>query len=183
MPSQNAVAAIRVSTAKQGFNGDSPEAQKEQIERFATTRGITIKGVLRFLELASKELQPMQQAINYCKDPKNDIQFLSLSRSTASRVVARIFIARSRISLKHAALPLWMFTASLARSGLTPSNTWACSTSGASIRRPGKHKLLEAERANDEMRDIMSRMIGAEVRYTRMGFWMRQAPYGLKATK
>ncbi len=28
---QNAVAAIRVSTTKQGTEGDSPEAQKEQI--------------------------------------------------------------------------------------------------------------------------------------------------------
>lgn len=31
---KNAVAAIRVSTTKQGTEGDSPEAQKEQIERF-----------------------------------------------------------------------------------------------------------------------------------------------------
>ncbi len=30
---QHAVAAIRVSTTKQGTDGDSPEAQKEQIER------------------------------------------------------------------------------------------------------------------------------------------------------
>lgn len=74
MNNQNAVAAIRVSTAKQGFNGDSPEAQKEQIERFAAARGIAIKEFFIFLESASKELQPMQQAINYCKDPKNDVQ-------------------------------------------------------------------------------------------------------------
>ena len=37
-----AVAAIRVSTTKQGTDGDSPEAQKEQIERFAQSKGIVI---------------------------------------------------------------------------------------------------------------------------------------------
>ena len=37
---QNAVAAIRVSTTKQGTEGDSPEAQKEQIKQFASTHNI-----------------------------------------------------------------------------------------------------------------------------------------------
>ncbi len=35
--------------------------------------------------------------------------------------------------------------------------------------------MLEAERAKDEMRDIMSRMIGAEIRYSRLGYWVRAA--------
>jgi len=35
LASKSAVAAIRVSTTKQGTDGDSPDAQKEQIERFA----------------------------------------------------------------------------------------------------------------------------------------------------
>ena len=74
MANQNAVAAIRVSTTKQGTDGDSPEAQKEQIQRFAESRGITIKEYFVFLESAGKELQPMQQVVNYCKNPKNNIQ-------------------------------------------------------------------------------------------------------------
>ena len=35
----NAVAAIRVSLLKQGLQGDSPETQREQIERFAFNKG------------------------------------------------------------------------------------------------------------------------------------------------
>jgi DNA invertase Pin-like site-specific DNA recombinase len=70
---KNAVAAIRVSTTKQGTDGDSPEAQKEQIERFAETKGITIKKYFVFMESASKEQQPMQEAVDYCKDPKNAV--------------------------------------------------------------------------------------------------------------
>lgn len=33
-----------------------------------------------------------------------------------------------------------------------------------------KSEILEAERAKDEIRDILSRMIGAEIRYVRMGY-------------
>jgi DNA invertase Pin-like site-specific DNA recombinase len=72
--SKNAVAAIRVSTTKQGTDGDSPEAQKEQIERYAENKGIVIKKFFVFLESASKEQQPMQEAIDYCKDPKNEVE-------------------------------------------------------------------------------------------------------------
>lgn len=182
-PSQNAIAAIRVSTAKQGFNGDSPEAQKEQIERFAAARGITIKEFFIFLESASKELQPMQQAINYCKDPKNNVSLFivkSIDRFTRGG------------SLSYGSL----------KSQLDSCNVTLIDTFGIigtekvntleylgveykwSVYSPTrKAELLEAERANDEMRDIMSRMIGAEVRYTRMGFWMRQPPYGFDSAK
>jgi high-affinity nickel permease len=59
-PSKNAVAAIRVSTTKQGTDSDSPEAQKEQIERYAENKGIVIKKFFLFLESVNKEQQPMQ---------------------------------------------------------------------------------------------------------------------------
>ncbi len=71
---KNAVAAIRVSTTKQGTDGDSPEAQKEQIERFAENKGIVIKKFFVFMESASKEQQPMQ-------DVDKQIKNLALERT------------------------------------------------------------------------------------------------------
>src|SRR5256885_6153619 len=71
---ENAVAAIRISSVKQGLQGDSPEHQKEQIERFAQAHNIHIKKFFIFMESASKEEQPVQEAIDYCKNPKNDVQ-------------------------------------------------------------------------------------------------------------
>ena len=71
---QNAVAAIRVSSVKQGVQGDSPEAQKEQIEQFAQSHNYKITKIFTFLESASKEQQPIQEAIDYCKNRKNNIQ-------------------------------------------------------------------------------------------------------------
>ena len=46
---ENAVAAIRVSSLKQGLQGDSPEAQKEQIERFAESHNIHVKKFFIFM--------------------------------------------------------------------------------------------------------------------------------------
>ncbi len=43
--------------------------------------------------------------------------------------------------------------------------------------------MLEAERAKDEVRDILTRMIGSEIRYTQLGYWSRSAPYGYKTDK
>ena len=85
LASKSAVAAIRVSTTKQGTDGDSPDAQKEQIERFAADRGIIIKKFFVFLESASKEQQPMQEAVNHCTDAKNGIDlFTSIPPPTAT---------------------------------------------------------------------------------------------------
>src|SRR3989344_2926207 len=72
----NAVAAIRVSSIKQGLQGDSPDDQKKQIERFAQIHNIIIKKYFVFLESASKEVQPLQEAVDYCKNPKNNIQIV-----------------------------------------------------------------------------------------------------------
>ena len=72
-PTKNVVGAIRVSSTRQGTEGDSPEAQREQIERFAANKGWVIKKFFVFLESANKEQQPMQEAVDYCKNPANKI--------------------------------------------------------------------------------------------------------------
>ena len=51
-------------------------------------------------------------------------------------------------------------------------------TNGVSTPPSKKSEILEAERSKDELRDIMTRMVGAEIRYTRLGYWMRMPPYG-----
>lgn len=183
MNNQNAVAAIRVSTAKQGFNGDSPEAQKEQIERFAASRGIVIKEFFIFLESASKELQPMQQAINYCKDPKNDVQLFivkSIDRFTRGGSFSYDSLKRQ---LEACNVSLVDIYGVISTQKVNTLEHLGVEYRWSTYSPTKKAELLEAERANDEMRDIMSRLIGAEVRYTRMGFWMRQSPYGLESYK
>lgn len=177
---QNAVAAIRVSTTKQGTQGDSPEAQKEQIERFALARGIKIKKLFLFLESASKEQQPMQEAIDYCKNPKHKIDLFivkSIDRFTRggsysySQLKMQLDNANVHLTDIHGIIGAQKVN-TLEHLGI--SYKW-------SVYDPTKNsEILEAERASDEKRDIMTRMIGSQIRYARLGYWVRRAPLGYK---
>lgn len=183
MTAKNAVAAIRVSTAKQGTDGDSPEAQKEQIERFAQNKGITIKKFFVFLESASKEQQPIQEAIDYCKQPGNKVDLFiikSIDRFTRGGSDAYNPLKQQLDQVNVSLVDIYGVISDKKVNTLDHLGVeykW-------SVYSPSKKsEILEAERGKDELRDIMSRMIGAEVRYTRMGYWMRQAPFGYKSER
>ncbi len=176
---ENAIAAIRVSSVRQGTEGDSPEAQKEQIERFAQSHNINLKEVFIFLESASKEVQPMQQAINYCKDPKNDIQlFIIKSIDRFTRGGATPY-DQLKMQLEKYGVKLVDIYGIISQQRVNTLEHLGVKYRWSEYSPSQKMEFLEAERAKDELRDIMSRMIGAQVRYTRMGYWMRSAPYGL----
>ena len=180
---KNAVAAIRVSTTKQGTEGDSPEAQKEQIERFALTRGITIKKFFVFLESASKEQQPMQEAIDYCKNPKNGIELFiikSIDRFTRGGSLSYDLLKNQLEANDVSLVDIYGVISSRQVNTLEHLGfeyKWSKYSPSK------KSEILEAERSKDELRDIMSRMIGAEIRYTQLGFWMRQPPFGFVSEK
>lgn len=175
----NAIAAIRVSTTRQGTEGDSPEAQKEQIERFAEMKGVKLKEVFLFLESGSKEKQPMQLAIDYCKDPKHKINvFIIKSIDRFTRGGSYVYSNLKR-QLDDCGVQLVDIYGIIGAQKVNTLEHLGFSYKW-SVYDPTKNsEILEAERASDEKRDIMSRMIGAEIRYTRLGYWMRQAPFGL----
>jgi len=177
-PAKNGVAAIRVSSVKQGTEGDSPDAQKEQLEQYAANRGLIIKKFFVFLESASKEQQPMQEAIDYCKDPKNNIQefiIKSIDRFTRGGSYSYDYLKMQLDSCNVMLVDIYGVISSQKVNTLDHLNVeykW-------SVYSPTKKaELLEAERAKDEIRDIMSRMIGAEIRYARMGYWVRRPLFG-----
>ncbi len=175
---ENAVAAIRVSSIKQGLQGDSPEAQKEQIERFAQTHNIHIKKFFVFMESASKEQQPVQEAIDYCKNPKNDIQLFiikSIDRFTRGGSYSYDLLKMQLTKYGVKLVDIYGIIGTQQVNTLEHLNV----TYDWSVYSPTKKaEILEAERAKDEMRDIMTRMIGAEIRYVRLGYRVRQAPFG-----
>lgn len=183
LPSMNAVAAIRVSTTKQGTDGDSPEAQREQIENFAKTRGIIIKKYFVFLESASKEQQPMQEAIDYCKNPRNNIQAFvikSIDRFTRGGSYSYDHL-KLQLDICHVALV--DIYGVISSQQINTLDHLGFEYKWSKFSPSKKSEMLEAERAKDELRDIMSRMIGAEIRYTKAGFWMRQPPFGFVSEK
>ena len=178
-----AVAAIRVSTTKQGTDGDSPEAQKEQIERFAESRNIIIKKYFVFLESASKEQQPMQEAVDYCKNAKNGIElFVVKSIDRFTRGGSHSY-DQMKMQLDACSVKLIDIYGVISAQEVNTLDHLGFEYNWSKYSPSKKSEILEAERAKDELRDIMSRMIGAEIRYTQMGYWMRQPPYGFVSEK
>lgn len=180
---ENAVAAIRVSSTRQGTDGDSPQAQQEQIERFAKNHNINIKKFFVFLESASKEQQPMQEAIDYCKSAKNDIQLFiikSIDRFTRGGSYSYDHLKNQ---LERYGVKLVDIYGVISSQKVNTLEHLGVSFDWSVYSPTKKAEILEAERAKDEMRDIMSRMIGAEIRYVRMGYWVREAPIGYELEK
>ena len=184
MPNQvlmkNAVAAIRVSTTKQGIDGDSPDDQKDQIEQYADIRGIKITKYFVFLESASKELQPMQEAVTYCKDPKNNIQnFIvkSIDRFTRGGSLPYDLLKNQ---LDDCNVSLVDIYGVISNQKINTLEHLGVKYKWSEYSPTKKTEMLEAERAKDEVRDIQTRMIGAQIRYARMGYWVRRPLYGFE---
>ncbi|MFZ5366495.1 MAG: hypothetical protein ACOZBZ_04395 [Patescibacteria group bacterium] len=188
---QYAVADIRVSSLKQEMTGDSPEEQLEQIKIRAEQLGtllncrIEIRKIFEFTESASGELdtQPVLKAIEYCKNPANKIRFFftkSIDRFTrgGSTIYGLLKTQLSKLGIQLVDV--------MGIIGTQKINTLA----HLNVRYDWSEfsptwitELLDAERAREEVRTILTRLIGAEIRYVRMGYHVRQAPMGFRNQK
>ena len=180
---ENAVAAIRVSSVRQGTQGDSPEAQKEQIELFAKSHNIHIKKFFIFLESASKDEQPVQEAIDYCKSKKNDIQLFIIKSIDRFTRGGSYLYEELKMQLDKNYVKLIDIYGVIGTRQVNTLEHLGIEFKWSVYSPTKKAEMLEAERAKDEMRDIMSRMIGAEIRYSRMGYWVRKSPMGFMNEK
>lgn len=180
---ENAVAAIRISSVKQGLQGDSPEAQKEQIERFALNQNINVKKYFIFMESASREEQPVQEAIDYCKNKKNNIQLCIIKSIDRFTRGGSYLYDHLKMQLDKHNVKLIDIYGIIGNIEVNTLEHLGLSYNWSVYSPTKKSEILEAERAKDEMRDIMTRMIGAEIRYVRMGYRVRQAPFGYENEK
>lgn len=169
--------AIRVSSGKQKRDGDSPEEQRQRGENLASNQSIDIADTIVLVESASHANQPMQEIVEYCKlHPAIEVVLIkAIDRFTRGGAQAYIKL-KEQLDLLGVDL---IDTFGI----IDPRTVNTLDYTGFSYywseHRPSfKSELLEAEHAKDELRDIMTRMIGAEIRYTQLGYWMRQPPYG-----
>lgn len=177
---KNTVGAIRVSTLKQGMNGDSPEDQKNQIDQYAAARGLNITKYFLFLESASKELQFMQEVVDYCKDPRNDVQQVVIKSIDRFTRGGSEFYNTLKNQLDGCEVALVDIYGIISSEKINTLEHLGVKYRWSEYSPTKKAELLEAERAKDEVRDIQTRMIGAQIRYARMGYWVRRPLYGFK---
>lgn len=174
----NAVGAIRVSSLKQGINGDSPEDQQRQIEQYAASRGVTISKFFVFLESASKEQQPMQEVVDYCKNKKHDVQQVIIKSIDRFTRGGSEFYSTLKNQLDDAEVSLVDIYGVIGGQKVNTLEHLGIEYKWSVYSPTKKSEILEAERAKDEVRDIQTRMIGAQIRYARMGYWVRRPIYG-----
>lgn len=180
---RNGLLAIRVSSDKQGLDGDSPEAQREQGERYASTHGIIITETVILMESASHEDQPMQEVINRCKDKSKGIEVVVIKSIDRFTRGGGDYYSPLKKQLTKLGVALEDMYGVIGKAQVNTLEHVGFKYYWSEFNPTQKSEYLEAERAKDEMRDIMSRMIGAEIRYTQLGYWMRQQPYGFTSEK
>jgi len=179
----NAVAAIRISSLKQGLQGDSPQAQKDQIEQFAKSHNLNIKKFFFLMESASKDEQPMQEVVDYCKEPKNGIQLFVIKSIDRFTRGGSYFYDHLKMQLTQYGVKLVDIYGIIGNQEVNTLEHLGVEFPWSVYSPTKKSEILEAERAKDEIRDILSRMIGAEIRYVRMGYRIAIPPFGYQNEK
>lgn len=175
--------AIRVSSDRQGLDGDSPEAQREQGEAYAKAHNIIITETIILLESASHEEQPMQKVIDACKDESKGFQVVLIKSIDRFTRGGGDYYSPLKRQLTAMGITLEDMYGVIGKQQVNTLEHTGFKYYWSEFNPTQKSEYLEAERAKDEMRDIMSRMIGAEIRYTQLGYWMRQPQYGFRSVK
>lgn len=175
--------AIRVSSDKQGLDGDSPEAQREQGEAYAKAHNIVVAETIILLESASHEVQPMQKVIDVCKDKSKGFQVVLIKSIDRFTRGGGDYYSPLKRQLTRLGIALEDMYGVIGKQQINTLEHTGFKYYWSEFNPTQKSEYLEAERAKDEMRDIMSRMIGAEIRYTQLGYWMRRPHYGFRSVK
>lgn len=184
-----AAASLRVSAQRAGLQGDSHEQQKEQIlrraEQVSALTGFKIEIVkwFKFTESAGGEYdtQPILEALDFCKDPRIKYFFIkSIDRGTRggggiySQLKAEFINSDTQLLDSYGIIgtsvinTLDYYNVKYKWSEFSPTLT---------------NELLVAEGAKEERRNILTRLIGSEIRYVRLGYPMHAPPIGYTNVK
>lgn len=177
-----AIGAIRVSAEKQGLQGDSPDFQKQAIVSFAKEQGLEIVEWFEYWESAGYiNSQPAMKTLDYCK--KNSIKFaIFLNMSRFTRAGAEAYIPLLNALEKAGTQPLDTLKT------INPEKVNTLSYLGveydwSKFRPTFKQEILAAEDAKEDRRNILTRLIGAETAYARLGYWIGGTNYGYTTEK
>lgn len=182
----HSIGSVRTSAQKTGLEGDSHEQQKEQIlgrsREVSKLIGskIVIDKWFKFTESAGGEYdtQPILEALDYCKDPKNKVKYFfirSIDRGT--RGGASIYGQLKAEFAKYGTQLLDCYGI-IGTSVVNTLDHYGEEYDWSVYSPTTTNELLVAEEAKNERRTILTRLIGSEIRYTRLGYPMNAAPIG-----
>jgi site-specific DNA recombinase len=179
-----AVGSLRISSRKQGLQGDSIEDQKEQILFKAKALGLSENNFkfIRLVESGTKKEQPFSEVVEFCRDNPNinSVFIKSIDRNTRGGAGVYLGLKEQLSSLDVTLIDVHGVIGNEKVNTLAHLNleySW-------SVYNPTRmNELLTAERAKDEARDILTRLIGAQAHYEMLGYSARPAQFGLKNQK
>ncbi|MBN1262785.1 MAG: recombinase family protein, partial [Candidatus Pacebacteria bacterium] len=178
-----AVILARASSGKQVIEGDALPDQIRQCSNFIKKQTWLLIKVFSLVESGrKKEREFFQEVLDYCKNPKNKINYVvfkNISRFT--RGGGRDYLNLKEELQKHGVELRDIFgTIKEQVNTLAPYDLeYEWSTYSPSQ----AEETYQANRAKDEARDALTRMIGAEIGYVRKGYWNRNPPYGFSNHK
>lgn len=186
-----AITIGRVSTPKQDVFGDSLDDQEKTIQ-LAIQRTeiqfnckIAIDKNFEFTESASVSLvlQPLQKVIEYCKKSPKKIKFAFIKSVDRGTRAGAIIYGLLKTSLAEIGVMLIDTYGIIGTQTVNTLEHLGEKYSWSEYSPTWISELLEAERAKSEVRDIQTRMIGAAIRYIRLGYWRGSTPIGYIAVK
>ncbi len=186
-----AAGSLRTSAQKTGLQGDSHEQQKEQIiaraKQVSNISGCEVRIIkwFKFTESAGGDYdtQPILEALDFCKDPKNKIKYFfirSIDRGT--RGGGGIY-GQLKAEFAKYGVQLLDSYGIIGTSVINTLDYYGVKYKWSEFSPSATNELLVAEGAMQERRDILTRLIGSEIRYTRLGYPMNASPIGLMNVK
>lgn len=182
---QTCVIYCRVSTKGQAQEGDSLEKQEEKCTYVAQRKGLKVVMVYKEPYTGKKEHRPvLDEMLSFLLKNRGKVGhviFLDIGR--ASRGGDEGFTGFDKVirtlgvNLIDAAGIIQPEINYLEEYGDVADYAWA-------KRRPSKaSEVLYAEMKNQEVNDMLVRLIGREIQLTQEGYWIGQYPFGFKSNK
>ncbi len=187
-----AISIGRISTTKQGLMGDSFDDQETRNEvarqRVELQYGckIVIKEQFDLTGSASKDtldLQPLIKVLDYCKNPKNKIKFAFFKSIDRATRAGAVIYASLKSEFVRAGVILVDTYGVIGTQSINTLEHLGVKYNWSEYSPTFINELLEAERGKSEVRDILTRMIGAEVTYVQKGYRVRPSPFGYQNTR
>lgn len=177
------VILARVSSGKQAIEGDNLEEQIRHCREYIKRQQWRVVKIFPLVESGrAKEREYFQEVITYCKDKKNKVDYVvfkNISRFTRGGDKDYLEL---KSSLEQSGVEIRDVYGSI-RPKINTMETYGLKYSWSVYSPSQSDETYQANRARDGVRDALTQMIGAEISYTRKGYWNGTSPFGFNNKK
>ena len=180
---KQAIILVRASSAKQANDGDSLEQQLEQCRRYVKKQGWQENKVFPLIESgATKERHFFQEVVDYAINPKNKIFVLVFKHINRFTRAGSNDYSKWKMRLENNGVRITDIYNTIGEKINTLDHLgveydWSNYSPSESA------EFEVANQAKADRRNILTQTIGAQITYTRQGYYPRVPPYGYTTSK